>query len=176
MQVLKLLKHNMFPNLGRELGEGKNGQVFELNDKVIKLGIIFDDGFLDIHYNHINYILAYIKRNNPNICCKVYEHNYLDSGYRNTVNGQQKYIIYYYIMEKLFPLTKDEKIALDILLASENEKNIFDLDLDVEKVKLFCENIASSSIKHYDLHFGNIMKDYYNNFKMIDFEDCKISY
>jgi len=43
------------------------------------------------------------------ICVSIYEHNFLGYGVRDTCFGEQKYILYYYIMEKLQKTTDDER-------------------------------------------------------------------
>jgi thiamine kinase-like enzyme len=112
----------------------------------------------------------------------VYKHDFILSGSRETINGNQDYIIYYYIMEKLQEISKDEsKVFLEIFENSleENIENILQkmrgaLDFNKKNVMVFYTGVKNSKIKHLDLHVGNIMKDRKGNFKLIDLDLIEI--
>ena len=189
MQVLKYITQKEIVNkLGKEVGYGADGQVFEylpdLN-KVIKISILFDDyrSCLKDNYDKVISNISYIRDNCPKLFCKVYECDYLESGDRCTVNGRQDYILYYYVLDKLNKIYDDEKRVFYSLLSGEDfeehtEREVnsilsgmkYGLQFDYDKVLSFYKEVRSSVIKHDDLHVRNIMKDNSGNFKLIDFD------
>lgn len=183
---------------GERLGDGADGEVLEIVDepnKVIKLGIFYerhDKGF-EKYYKQIQRVLDYLMLTNPVAYARVYEHGYLGSYSRKMEHwrtGKQKFIIYYYIMEKLHKTTEDEKKVFHTILSHEDrgiEKNFSPekiremlegmgrgLDFDAEKVSLFCDNIRGAAISHLDIHVRNIMKDDAGNFKLIDLDRIEL--
>jgi len=196
MQVLKLLNDFSLPdNLlpFQELGYGSDGQVFSLKkdlNKVIKYSIIFSYPGSDIQdkFHNFKKIIEYIILNKPKAYSTVYDFGFLCSSKRKTFDGFQDYIIHFHIMEKLQKISDDEKKAMFTLISHEDKnivKNYSDieikkilkglkvgLDIDEEKIILFCEQIKSCALNHNDLHPRNIMKDNLGNFKLIDFDKC----
>lgn len=178
-----------------ELGAGSDGQVFEIkdsNNKVIKFCIAFDfiDNSIKSQYDNVNKILSYLKNNNIDFCAKVFEHNIIGEQYRFTITGPQKYLLYYYIMEKLNKISEDEKKVFHTILCHEDrgiEKNYsveevkeilknlqVGLDFDFKKIILFYNQVKNSTLKHLDIHVRNIMKGDNGDFKLIDFDRCEI--
>lgn len=180
------------------LGDGADGEVFSIvgvPDKVLKLGVFYerhDKGF-EKHYKQIQRALDYLIANQPDAYARVYEHGYLGSYARKAEHwrsGEQKFLIYYYTMEKLNKISEDESRIFHSILSHEDrgiEKNFSPekihemlkgmgrgLDFDVEKVTLFCNNIRSASISHLDIHVRNIMKDNVGNFKLIDLDRIEL--
>jgi hypothetical protein len=195
MQVLNLINQNNFKlkyALSNELGFGAHGQVFDLKNypnRVIKLSIFYDefDNKFDSIYSKIDENLKFIEINKPLAFAKVYDHDFIFHNFRKTVNGDQDYIIYYYIMEKLQEISNNEvKVFKKILSYEENVffkekiiKNILQdmrkkIDFNEKKVMMFYRNFMNSNIEHLDLHVRNIMKDFNGNFKLIDFEKIEV--
>lgn len=184
--------------VGGRLGEGADGEVLEIIDdpsKVIKLGILYerhDRGF-EKYYKQIQRVLDYMMLVQPAAYARVYEHGYLGTYSRKAEHwrtGKQKFIIYYYIMEKLQKTTEDERKVFHTILSHEDrgiEKNFSPakiremlegmsrgLDFDAEKVMLFCDNIRGASVSHLDIHVRNIMKDDAGKFKLIDLDRIEL--
>lgn len=176
------------------LGDGADGEVFELEDnKVLKLCIYntSSDADAETKYKYISDVLLTLKNNNAKIFASVYEFGHLGK-YTKTLynNEEQKYILYYYIMEKLNKISEDEKKVFHSILSHEDrglKKNFSilkikemlrgmskGLDFDTKRVIFFCENIAKQAICHNDIHPRNIMKDNSGNFKLIDFDRCEL--
>jgi serine/threonine protein kinase len=197
MQVLNLINQNSCNTkhfIGNEIGIGADGQVFSLqneDDKVIKFCVRFDynNCSLKNEYKKIDNILSYLLNKKPIAYARVYEYGYLGEYSRSLYDGSsQKYILYYYVMEKLNKISEDEKKVFHSLLSHEDrniKKNFsllkikqmmlglsLGLDFDSEKIILFCENLKRTDIHHNDIHPRNIMKDKDNNFKLIDFDRC----
>lgn len=193
MQALKLVKeHNLFiaTKAGKFISEGADGECFELlNDpnKVIKFCVLYDcNTNIDSIYSKTYKLLNFIKNNNLSAYVKVHEHNFLKHGLRATCVGKQKYLLYYYIMDKLYNITNDEKKVFHSILShedrgviknysTESSKDILcglqrGLDFNLEKIMMFLENLKKSPIVHLDLHPRNIMKDRKGNFKLIDLD------
>ncbi len=180
------------------LGEGADGEVFSIvgdSNRVLKLGILYerhDRGFLN-YYHQIERVLQYLIASQPDAYARVYEHGFLGSYSRKMEhwrNGEQKFIIYYYIMEKLNKISEDESRVFHSILSHEDrgiEKNFSpekiremlegmsrSLDFDAEKVTLFCNKIKSAPVSHLDIHVRNIMKDDAGNFKLIDLDRIEL--
>lgn len=180
-----------------KLGDGADGEVFEIEntpDKVIKLCIIYErfSTNLEQYYNKkIVPILDYLLASPVPTFARVYAHEYMGTYSRDFVSsptGKQKFIIYYYVMEKLNKISEDEQKVFHSILSHEDrgiEKNYplskikkmlegqgQALDFDEKKVMLFCENLRASPVRHLDIHARNVMKDQDGNFKLIDFDRC----
>lgn len=197
MLVLKLLPENINFNLGTRLGDGADGEVFELsdyNDRVIKFCVLFEypDTMLEHEYLKRSNALAVLKNTHSDVYAQVYKDEFIGLFNRpiEWSTSGQNYILYYYIMEKLNKISEDERRVFHSILCHE-DKNINKnfsikkinqmlegmstaLDFDKQKVMLFCEGLKNSKIIHNDLHVRNIMKDNLGNFKLIDFDRCTI--
>jgi len=180
------------------LGEGADGEVFSIvgdPNKVLKLGILYerhDRGF-ENYYQQIARVLEYLIRTQPPAYAHVYEHGYLGNYSRQMPawkNGTQKFIIYYYTMEKLQKISEDERKVFHSILSHEDRGIDKDyssekigemlrgmsraLDFDAEKVTLFCDNIERADVKHCDLHPRNIMKNEAGTYKLIDLDRIEL--
>jgi serine/threonine protein kinase len=180
------------------LDGGADGEVFTIvgqPDKVIKFGIFYerhDKKFLQ-YFKQIQKVLDHLILTQPSAYARVYDHGHLITSSRKAEHwrsGQQKFVMYYYIMEKLQKTTEDEQKVFHTILSHEDrgiEKNFSPdeirkmlrgmergLDFDAEKVTLFCENIRSATISHLDIHVRNIMKDESGNFKLIDLDRIEL--
>lgn len=183
---------------GKKLGDGADGEVFELSndpDKVIKISAIFEDYSLapfnsvDDKYLSIANTLDFLLENKVPYYATLFNHSKIGTHQRPYFSnncGTQEYLLYYYIMEKCYKLTEDEKKLFHTLLSHEDRgviKKFTDikfkeilfglsrgLDFDEQKVIFFYESIQSSKIIHDDLHPRNIMKNKFGDFKLIDFD------
>ena len=184
--------------VGERLGEGADGEVFSIPNepqKVLKLGILYErhDREFESHYKHIQKVLDYLIVNQTAAYARVYEQGYLGTYSRKATywrNGEQKFIIYYYTMEKLEKISEDERRIFHSILSHEDrgiEKKFSPdkiremlqgmsrgLDFDAEKVTLFCDNIRSAPISHLDIHVRNIMKNGLGDFKLIDLDRIEL--
>ncbi len=197
MQALRLVQSNNFDlkyNLGNEIGYGADGQVFDLvdyDDRVIKISVLYDNLVIENpKYNQIYSVLEDIKRGNYPMCACVYDHKYIGCGTERAYIGERHYILYYYVMEKLYKITEDEKKVFYSLLSHEdrNVKKNYSLasatdmlrgmqrglDFDYNKVFRFYRVLKESNFYHMDLHPRNIMKNINDNFKLIDFDRVMI--
>lgn len=178
------------------LGDGADGELLSIQsqpDKVIKLSVIYDHPTRELKvYQQIKQVLDYTIANQPLAFVRVYEHGYLGTYARKVAGdrGSQEFLIYYYIMEKLEKITRDEEKVFHSILSHEDcgiEKNYspekitkmlqgmsLGLDFDAEKVMLFCNNLRLSRILHQDFHHRNVMKDSDGNFKLVDMDRAKI--
>lgn len=159
-----------YPNLTvNKLGAGVDGCVYEFVDnKVIKFS----------QSDNIPYIFSILKSLtiDNNLYVKVHDYNLLTE-----VKGS-----YYYIMDKLNPISEDEKKVFHSIISHEDRgiiknisegkiKKILDglslgLDFDKEKIILFCRAIRASNLFQRDCHERNIMKDNNGYFRFIDLE------
>lgn len=200
MLVLKLCQEKC-PQLipvviGDKLGtDGADGEVFDIigqPDKVIKFCLLLENQVespktLEDSYFNIKEVLEYLITNSVDGFAKVYSYDWLGE-YSRTVwgNTQEKYFLYYYIMEKLYRTTGDERKVFHSILSHEDRGIIKNygpeqikkmlaglsrgLDFDAEKVMLFCDKVRQSPVIHLDVEVRNIMKDISGQFKLIDFD------
>lgn len=177
------------------LGEGADGEVFELDnepDKVIKFSILYDTGGQGLRraYKYISNTLDYLIKQPSPAYAHVYAHMYLGEWSRSVVWGnterQQKYLLYYYTMERLSKISSDEQKVFHTILSHEDRgikknfatdklKETLDglrkgLDFNIERVIFFDDILKKTPLAHLDIHVRNIMKDAHGNFKMIDFD------
>lgn len=200
MLVLKLCREycpDLIPvTIADKLGDGADGEVFtftEDQNKVIKLSALYECPTVDVRrtYEFTSKLLNYLIECPSSTYARVYEHKYMAQWSRNTFAGhQQKYIMYYYIMEKLTKISEDEKKVFHSLLSHEDrgiKKNFSSdkisemllglargLDFDRDKVTFFVSKFRETPIDHLDVHVRNIMKDPLGNFKLIDFDRAEL--
>ena len=196
MNVLDKCSNLISFQLKEKLGDGADGEVFQLEDseKVIKLSILYDlDYNTDLiqKFKNISKNISTIQKNKLKHFAAIYEYGLVCRSSRKTFLGEQKFIIYYYVMEKLFKLTIDERKVFHTILSHEDlnlEKKFsshqldsilnglsFGLDFDFTKVRNFYFQTIENSIQHNDLHVRNIMKDKFGCFKLIDFDRITIT-
>ena len=193
MQALKYLDNNHpFHNLiDKEIGYGADGQIFSLknSNKVLKVSILFEySKFFERDYNLIVKNIRYLQENPNNLFVNIYDFNFELDGLRKTFNGNQRFKVYSYYMEKLNKLSQDENIVFDKIgdldaLYFDNDfyksvvKMIGDLkhlSFDRDKVLDFCKGLLNTNIFQEDYHIANLMKDDCGNFKFIDIDRIKI--
>lgn len=197
MLVYKLCKELCLDQIplipGLKLGDGADGEVFDIEgdpSKVIKFSVLYETGGTPVQktYKYIGAVVDYLKENPSPTYARVFNHQYLGEFSRHVVwgNMKQKYVLYYYTMEKLYKTTEDERKVFHSILSHEDrgiKKNYSPeivkemikglasgLDFDPERVTFFCENFRKTSVIHHDIHVRNIMKDMNGNFKLIDFD------
>lgn len=176
-----------FPvQLGAKLGCGQDGIVYEISnskDRVGKLSIQLLTSKDIIPYEAWKQTLdnlALVQQINPSHIVKIYWFDQILTHEYKTL----PYSIYWTEMERLFPLSEDEKKVCHTVLSHEDAqkpKNYtqdqlnkvlaelsIGLDYDIDRMTAFCLAIKNSFIKHNDIHPRNIMKDKDGNFKLID--------
>jgi serine/threonine protein kinase len=197
----KELPETNFDFLGEKIGDGADGELFELKEdsnQVIKISVLFDLQFRGLNYLNNAYqntskILSILEGDN-NAFVKVFNHNKIGQFTRNYLNHNdniaQHYLLYYYTMEKCFKISEDEKKVFHTILSHEDrgltknfsKKKIAEilfglsmgLDFDSKKITLFYESLQTSCIKHLDMHPRNIMKDRSGNFKLVDLDRLQL--
>jgi hypothetical protein len=165
-------------DLSKSLGDGADGEVFDLKDKVVKISLIQDE---DTDASFMKNIEKIKLANLPHFA-KVFTFGKICSGVRTDWVGM-KYSCYFYTMEKLNKISEDEKKVFHTLLSHEDSNKIKDLtktnilddlksylEFDKNKILVFINQIINHEIKHNDMHPRNIMKDSFGNFKFIDFD------
>lgn len=172
------------------IGYGVDGEVFSIegsSDQVIKYCCLYDiPGIkLSLAFNQIQDVLSHLCESPARIYARVYSYSKLGCFERINV-GVEEFILYYYVMEKLYPLSEDECRVFHTIVSHEDRGIIKDysrekqqnlirgmgtaLDFDSERVMFFCDNLKKSTVQHLDLHERNIMKDCYGNFKLVDLD------
>lgn len=181
----------------QKIEDGADGEVFDLEDpsKVIKFSVHYDqfNGLFNSHFtNNIDSSIKYLIKYPNDLCARIHAYECMGTFERTFDQYNQKFILYYYIMEKLNRISDDEKKIFHSICSHEDNlivknypmfkiKKMLEglsrgLDFDFEKVIFFCERLQKSPIEHLDLHPRNIMKDNVGNFKLIDFDRIKIKF
>lgn len=183
----KLCPEKLSFNLGKRLGAGVDGEVFDLvdhSDKVIKLCVLYSTN--EYFLQNIVPVLTSLIFNPVDIFARVYTYEHLGTFQRES----QKFILYSYTMEKLESISEDEKKVFHTIISHEDrgiKKNFSTkkvreilkglsrgLDFDEKRVIFFYENLKNSSVQHTDTHVRNVMKDKQGNFKMVDFDRAQL--
>lgn len=189
------------PNIGESLGDGSDGQVFDLTsdpNKVIKISLLscYLGEDLDSQYSKIETSLRYLKEHDDISYARLYTYECLGKFTRTVFNDrislgeEEDFILYSYVMEKCLKLSQDEKKVFHTLLDHEDRniaknytpteiKNILTglavgLDFDESKVTLFCDNLRLSPLRHKDISVRNIMKKDSGDFKLVDFDRTEL--
>lgn len=176
------------------LGEGADGEVFSIKGdphRVLKLSILIGRPHHNVvsEYKRVKEALDLVIRDQPPAYVRVYSHECLQHRQfkRRTPDPLFKeQILYYYLMDKLYPITEDEGRVFHSILSHEDRRKKKDfsldkiqemlqgmsrgLDFDAEKVILFCSNIKEAPCSHLDIAVRNIMKDETNQFKLVDLD------
>jgi serine/threonine protein kinase len=185
MRILKLFKRYwswMAPHPADEIGSGIDGEVYSMlndPDRVIKICQVFDFDRFDATAQVLDKLLF-----QP---LAGYARVYMRGTRRVYKKG---YVLYFYVMEKLQPISEDESKVFHTILSHEDRNIIKDyawgelekileglrvgLDFDTERVKFLCQAIRHSPIKHLDIHPRNIMKNADGDFKLIDFDRVQL--
>lgn len=203
MLVLKLCQQ-LCPDkipviVGAKLGDGADGEVFDIlddADKVIKFCVIYQTGKIPIPnaYKYVSNVLDTLISNPSPTYARVYSHAWMGKFSRDIQRSpfKQSYILYYYIMEKLYKTTEDERKVFHSIISHEDQGKRKDfpldkikemliglaqgLDFDEEKVIFFYNNFKKSPVVHLDIHPRNIMKNAAGNFKLIDFDRAEMNH
>lgn len=184
MNILKYISKFPFEHKNK-LGEGADGEVFQLDNKAIKYSILFDYSNIDNIFKSRFRLFKSIKENSPNIFPIIYDFNKIEESYRLFDNSNQKYIVYYYVMDFLNKISDDEFKVFHTLLSHEDSNLIKNysnhqiesilcelnnyLNFDKNKVQNFIFDYKKSNYIHLDLHPRNIMKCN-GDFKLIDLD------
>ena len=179
------------------MGAGMDGECYSLvgdPNRVVKLSVLCQrpGSSLADQYQAIEDVLATIMHDHPQAYIYVYGQEYLGAYHLKDHPwfGDQNIILYYYLMDRLLPLTEDECKVFHSILSHEDrgvEKDLSPpklrkilegmgrgLEFDYPKVVQFCQHIQQAPVEHCDLHPRNILKDNNNNFKLIDVDRCRI--
>lgn len=177
-------------NVGNKIGSGADGECYLFNnDSVIKCSILYDckdSNSLMADYNNLVEKFNFLINHSPSHIVNLFNYKLVGINFRDTHFGKQEYLLHYYVMEKLIPISNDEEKVFHTIISHNdfNKTKIFSkdkldeilnnlslgLDFDKTKVTLFYNQIQESLIEHKDLHERNVMKDINNNFKLIDLD------
>ena len=194
--------------LGERIGGGSDGELFQVldePDKVIKLCVIYEWSlkpyykYLEMEdtnpyyeYLAIREVIQYVLDNQTIPYVKIHAHQYVGSYSRQLYDKrEQKFILHYYIMDRLNKISDEEyKVFYSILPHEQDEvRNNFSLekaedilqnlgrsfDIDCAKIFTFCKCIKESPVAHQDLHPRNVMSDNVGEYHLIDLDRCVLN-
>lgn len=175
---------------GTLLGEGSDGEVYLTDNPniVIKYSVLYslDNNVNECYYQTVDPILTSLIFNHIDIFARVYAHEYLGTFSQDS----QKFVLYFYTMEKLEDISDDEKKVFHTILSHEDRGIVkkftikelqkilhglaLGLDFDEKRIIFFYYAVKNSLINHNDIHPRNIMKDKMGNFKMVDLDRTQL--
>ncbi len=154
------------------LGSGKQGEVYDLGDKVMKIQVAPDESEAKSRIREIKNL----RRLAPDIYPKISEAGILCE-VDNPGVGISHGVAYYYIMEKLHPASNTQEISKifnDLMRGRKvNENSEY-----FEIAKSLLDRMDESGTNHVDVNPGNIMQNKNGEIKLIDLDSvilsCKI--
>lgn len=189
-ELSKQFNHKYLSLVKEKIGEGADGDCYTISsniDQVIKFSVYYC--WQKENPNQIikSKLIGYSEiQKYSNLFAKLYEYGFIGKGNRNTVDGNQDYLIFYCLMEKLNKISEDEKKVFHSILSHEDRNIVkkyslnkiseilsglsLGLTFDHGKVIEFTRQVMEMKIKYTDIHPRNIMKDKFNNYKFIDFD------
>lgn len=174
--------------LGKKLGSGTQGSVFTVSnnpDKVFKLSYLKPLVRFDVKETinkrmvHYALVMNFLSQNKVSCFPKIYKYGI------NKIQDEGGSIVSWSLQEKLFHLSKQERMALDYLSYFFNKRCDIDEFYNIFNEKISKIDLPNSSkdeilncykyyyespIEHNDIHYLNFMKDSFGNFKLIDFD------
>jgi serine/threonine protein kinase len=163
------------------LAQGSEGVIYTTptqKDVVIK---IMDKDFTRNSFSKIRKICFYLQESSFKEIVTIFD-------YGTFQKNKQKY--FWILMEKLKPLSKNERKEFKILkdiyhnyFLSKNSKSeeewieiigVWKKKLKNKKTKNFLDKIIKLPVYHVDLFEDNILKDQQGNYKIIDINDLKM--
>lgn len=192
----KLCPNHIPVQIGERLGCGVDGEVFAIKDdplRAIKLGRLYEQPQQSVQqqFQHLEKVLQLLQHEHSPAYVYLHEYGYLCTSSQQRFapprrRYTQQFVLYYYIMDRLIPITEDEGKVLHSILSHEDRgiKKDFSagkvremligmstgLDFDIEKITLFCHNIKEAPFLHLDIAIRNIMKNGAGEFKLIDID------
>jgi serine/threonine protein kinase len=152
------------PGPGKTLGGGGDGNVYGfIAGSVMKVGSV-----PEASWGELDAVLTWIESTNPPNVVTVYSHDRV-----GTLNNE---VVYYYVTQKLSPLSQEESKAIKNHVFAELVKgkttyvpsNVSSTTSD--KVNAFFDRAKELKFQHLDIQPANIMRDRLGNLKFIDIE------
>lgn len=149
-------------NLNKKISTN-NGWIFSFKDE-LKIVKVFNLQLFE--FNKIKKTFNYLKKINNSSIVNFYEFGFLSEDRNKFVDEYY----FYYVMDKLSPITKDqflEKIIRNYCIDHRRSKLPNYITKELQE---FIINIRKIKMNYSDFHDENIMLDKNNNYKLIDLE------
>jgi serine/threonine protein kinase len=190
----KKFKNKYHHLIGDKIGDGADGDVYTINNdpsKVIKYVVYYCWNSENLNQVIEQKLATYSAiKADSSLFANLYDYGFIGQDKRITVDGEQDYLLFYCVMEKLDKISPDEsKVFHSVVSHEDNNVNknysiskiesmlsglSLGLDFDKGKVVSFIKKIKSCKVKYNDLHPRNIMKDSSGEFKLIDFDRVEV--
>lgn len=159
----------IYDSMGKMVGDGAEGHVYEFGkNRIIKIASL-GDGFIR-SWGMIKNVLESLVRNPKPDVVRIYFYGILNTNP----------LVYFYVAEKLKPISWVQRDIIDNCV--ENDEVYYDSIDDYDQRKIAKNKKLLSALESltnqkrdaryrfniYDIHSGNIMKDVNNNFKLCD--------
>ena len=178
-------------NIGKLIGSGYYGEVYEIDDKVLKIGIAKTKSDADIMISKLQRLQSL----NSILFAQIFDYGILcDIDLPNSKYMIKSGVAYFYLMEHLIPISSNDiKIIsrtlndLEDLSRKPNyeqlkkkylwsksrqykrDGGIEDVDPLIKAASLW-DNMISSNLSHRDMHQKNIMQNENGDYKFVDLE------
>lgn len=158
--------------VGEMMGSGKQGEVYDMGDRVLKVQIAVDEDDAKDKVSQINHL----KDMNSDVYPKVFEADVLCEISPEGSTGRKNGFAYYYIMEKLEPADGTAEISkiINAKLRNRPVKEFMDSPHFDDALELY-DRMEASNTTHVDVNEGNIMKCSDGYLKLIDLDSVIIS-
>lgn len=157
--------------VGEMLGSGKQGEVYDMGDRVLKIQIAIDEEDAQDRVSQINRL-----KDKSDVYPTVYEAEILCDITPEGSTGRKSGFAYYYIMEKLEPTEGTDEISriLNAKLRERPVKDFMDSEYFDSALELF-DRMEASGTTHVDVNEGNIMMGPDGVLKLIDLDSVIVS-
>lgn len=157
------------PNVSDFLGSGKQGEVYDMGDRVMKIQVAPDEEEAKSRVREIRNLRRlnidiYPKISDAKVLCEV----------ENPGVGLPHGVAYYYIMEKLEKAPNTSEIS-KMFNDSIRGRKVDEKSPLFPTVKSLIERMDESGTNHVDVNPGNIMQDKDGNIKLIDMDSVIVS-
>lgn len=162
---------NGLPDLGKLLGKGMQGEVYDLGDRVLKIQVVNDEGIADDKIAELRDLMKL----DSDVYPEIFEVDKLCSVIEPRPNMPEGFA-YYYVMEKLKEADGADEIA-KIIRSKVNNRPItkfidspyFDAALELH------EKMEDSGTLHIDVNPGAIMQTKDGTLKLVDLDSVIVT-
>ena len=155
------------PGVGDMLGAGKQGEVYDMGDRVLKIQIAIDEEDAEDRVAQIKKL----QRLDSDVYPKVYDAGVLCEISPEGSAGRKHGFAYFYVMEKLKPARGTAEISkiINAKLRGRPVGEFMDSEHFDAAMELY-ERMEDSGTTHVDVNEGNIMQCPEGSLKLIDLD------
>lgn len=160
-----------FPDLGKLLGSGRQGEVYDLGDRVLKIQVAIDEEDARDRVAEIKRLMG----KDATVYPRIYEADVLCE-IDNPGVGRSQGWAYYYVMEKLEPADNAEEVAAIVRakISGKPIKQYMGSHFLDDALELY-DRLEESGTVHVDVNPGNVMRTSDGILKLVDLDSVVVS-